>query len=147
MMYNSGETKEGIVVRKWIALAVIAVLMGCVLLPNASFTEDRDTILLARAIYALARNDSYDAKLAVGTVAMNRVDSVWFPDTLSGVLNQQHQFPIGSRYDADSLSAAHAVLAGRRTLSPAAVYYQVMSASAPRDDVPLATIGRISFYG
>ena len=133
--------------RKWLALAVLAALMCCVLMPHASFTEDRDTILLARAIYALAKNESYEAKLALGTVAMNRVDSVWFPDTLSGVLNQQHQFPVGSRYDADSLSAAHAVLSGRRTLAPAAVYYQSPAAAAPRADAPLATVGGFAFYG
>ena len=133
--------------RKWIALAVLAALMCCVWMPDASFTEDRDTILLARAIYALTKNESYEAKLAVGTVAMNRMDSVWFPDSLSGVLNQQHQFPVGSRYDADSLAAAHAVLSGRRALSPAAVYYQSPAASAPRADAPLATVGGFAFYG
>ena len=133
--------------RKWMALAVAAVLLCCVLTPSASFTEDRDTILLARAIYALAKADSYEAKLALGTVVLNRVDSVWYPDSLSGVLNQQHQFPIGSRYDSDSLSAAHAVLSGRRTLSPAALNYRSASASVPRDDTPLATVGGFHFYG
>ena len=133
--------------RKWIALAVLAALMCCVWMPDASFTEDRDTILLARAIYALAKNESYEAKLAVGTVAMNRMDSVWFPDTLSGVLNQQHQFPIGSRYDADSLSAAHAVLAGKRVLSADALYYRAAAASVPGGESPLATVGGFAFYG
>lgn len=133
--------------RKWVALAVLAALLCCVLSPSVSFTEDRDTVLLARAIYALAKNGSYDAKLAVGTVAMNRVESVWFPDTLNGVLNEQHQFPIGSRYDADSLAAAHAVLAGRRALSAAAVYYQAPNASNPRQDAPLADVDGYTFYG
>ena len=132
--------------RKWIALAVLAALMCCVWMPDASFTEDRDTILLARAIYALTKNESYEAKLAVGTVAMNRMDSVWFPDTLSGVLNQQHQFPIGNRYDAESLSAAHAVLSGRRALGADALWYQSLGASQPRQDAPLATVGGYAFY-
>lgn len=132
--------------RKWIALAALAALLCCVLAPGVSFTEDKDTVLLARAIYAVAKNASYDAKLAVGTVAMNRLDSAWFPDTLGGVLNEQHQFPIGSRYDADSLSAAHAVLAGRRALSAGAVYYQAPNASNPRPDAPVATVDGYSFY-
>jgi spore germination cell wall hydrolase CwlJ-like protein len=133
--------------RKWIALAVLAALMCCVWMPDASFTEDRDTILLAQAIYALTKNESYEAKLAVGTVAMNRMDSVWFPDSLSGVLNQQHQFPIGSRYDADSLSAAHAVLAGKRVLSADALYYRAAAAAVPGGERPLATVGGFAFYG
>ena len=132
--------------RKWIALLALAALLACALVPNVSFTEDRNTVLLARAIYALARNDSYDAKLAIGTVAMNRLDSVWFADDLGGVLNEQHQFPIGSRYDAESLAAAHAVLSGRRTLDADALYYQSLNATQRRPDAPLATVGSFAFY-
>ena len=133
--------------RKWIALLALAALLACALVPNVSFTEDKNTVLLARAIYALARNDSYDAKLAIGTVAMNRLDSPWFADTLGEVLNEQHQFPIGSRYDAESLRAAHAVLSGRRALGPEALYYQSLAASQPRSDAPLAVVGGFAFYG
>ena len=132
--------------RKWIALVAALALLACVLAPGVSFTEDRDTVLLARAIYALARNDSYDAKLAIGTVAMNRLDSVWFADSLNGVLNEQHQFPIGSRYDSECLAAAHAVLSGRRSLAANALYYQSLSASEPRTDKPLAVVGNFAFY-
>ncbi|MBR3272816.1 MAG: cell wall hydrolase [Clostridia bacterium] len=132
--------------RKWIAIIAVAALLACALVPGVSFTEDRDTVLLARAIYALARDASYDAKLAIGTVAMNRRDSVWFDDTLDGVLNEQHQFPIGSRYDAQSLAAAHEVLSGRRTLDADALYYQSPAASRPRDDSPIAEVGGFRFY-
>ena len=132
--------------RKWIALLAVMALLGCVLVPGVSFTEDRNTVLLARAIYALARDASYDAKLAIGSLAMNRMDSVWFDDTLEGVLNEQHQFPIGSRYDSECLEAAHAVLSGRRTLGADALYYQSLTASQPRTDAPLAVVGGYAFY-
>ena len=132
--------------RKWIAIIAVMALLACALIPGVSFTEDRNTVLLARAIYALARDASYDAKLAIGTVAMNRMDSVWFDDTLDGVLNEQHQFPIGSRYDADSLAAAHEVLSGRRTLSADALYYQSPAASHPRDAKPVAEVEGFRFY-
>ncbi len=132
--------------RKWIAILAVAALLACALVPGVSFTEDRNTVLLARAIYALARDASYDAKLAIGTLAMNRMDSVWFDDTLDGVLNEQHQFPIGSRYDADSLAAAHELLSGRRTLRADALYYQIPTASQPRGDKPLAEVGGFRFY-
>jgi len=132
--------------KKWIALLAILILGACILTPKPGFTEDRDTVLLARAIYALARDDSYDAKLAIGTVAMNRVANPWFGDSLGEVLNEQHQFPIGSRYDADSLSAAHDVLAGRRALPAGALYYQTDNASEPRKDKPVEKIGNFAFY-
>jgi len=128
-------------------MLALAALLACALVPNVSFTEDKNTVLLARAIYALARNDSYDAKLAIGTVAMNRLDSVWFADDLGGVLNEQHQFPIGSRYDAESLRAAHAVLSGKRVLGPEALHYQSLAASQPRSGDPLAVVGGFAFYG
>lgn len=132
--------------RKWIALIAMVILGICVFVPKPGFTEDKDTVLLAKAIYALARDDSYDAKLAIGTVAMNRVENPWFADSLGAVLNEQHQFPIGTRYDADSLAAAHDVLAGRRALPAGALYYQAASASEPRQDAPVRTVGRFAFY-
>lgn len=132
--------------KRWIAFAAILILGACILIPKPGFTEDKDTVLLARAVYALARDDSYDAKLAIATVAMNRVDNPWFANSLGEVLNEQHQFAIGSRYDADSLAAAHAVLSGRRTLSAAALYYQASDAAEPRRDAPVKTVGRFAFY-
>ena len=132
--------------KRWIALVALVAALGCALLPRTGFTEDRDTVLLARAIYALAREESYETKLAIGSLAMNRVDSPWYADTLGGVLNAQHQFPIGKRYDAASLSAAHDVLSGRRVLSPDAVCYQSADVAEPRIDAPIKTVGSYSFY-
>ena len=132
--------------RKWIAILAVMALLGCALVPGVSFTEDRSTVLLARAIYALGKNEPYETKLALGSLAMNRMDSVWFDDTLEGVLNEQHQFPIGSRYDAESLSAAHEVLSGRRTLSAEALYYQIPTATQPREDRPVAEVEGFRFY-
>ena len=132
--------------RKWIAALAALAVLTCVLLPGVSYTEDEDTVLLARAIYALARGESYETKLAIGTVAMNRIESAWFEDTLNEVLTEQHQFPIGSRYDDDSLAAAHDVLSGRRALARDALYYQSLAASHPRADAPVAVIGGYAFY-
>ena len=48
--------------------------------------------LLARLIYAEARGESYKGKVAVGAVALNRVRSSQFPNTLSGVVYQKNAF-------------------------------------------------------
>jgi len=132
--------------KRWIALLALLAALGCALAPHAAFTEDRDTVRLAQAIYALARGESYEAKLAIGTVAVNRVASPWYADTLGGVLDAQHQFPAGSRYDAESLAAAHDVLSGRRALPAGALAYQSAGATEPRTDAPLATVGGFNFY-
>ncbi len=132
--------------RRWLALAVLTALVVC-MLPNISFTEDRDTVLLARTIYALGKNESYETKLALGTVVVNRVKNAWFADSLAEVLTEQHQFPAGSRYDSESLDAAHAVLSGKRALDASALYYQPVDASEPWDDTfYLETVGGYRFF-
>ena len=133
--------------RKWTILAAVIVLLACLLIPSVSFTEDRDTVLLARTIYALARNESYETKLALGTVAMNRVENAWFANDLGDVLEEQHQFPTGTRYDADSLKAAHAVLSGTRALPASALYYQPTDASnAWSSEALVRVVGGYGFY-
>jgi len=133
--------------RKIVALMALAVVLVVAFVPSVSFTEDRDTVLLAKTIYALGKNESYETKLALGTVVMNRVENGWFADTLGEVLEEQHQFPAGSRYDADSLKAAHAVLSGERALSEAALYYQPLDAAQPWDSAALVkTMGGYGFY-
>lgn len=117
--------------RKLIAALVMLVLLACMFIPSVSFTEDKDTVLLARTIYALGKDESYQTKLALGSVVMNRIENGWFADCLGDVLNDQQQFPSGNRYDDDSLRAAHDVLSGKRTLSEDALYYQAADASNP----------------
>ena len=133
--------------RKLTALVAVAALLACVLVPSVSFTEDRDTVLLARTIYTLGKGESYETKLAIGTVVMNRVENVWFADTLGEVLEEQQQFPAGSRYDDDSLRAAHEVLSGVRTLDGSALYYQPKNASEPWSVSELVgSVGGYNFY-
>jgi len=133
--------------RKWVALAALVAVLACMMIPTVSFTEDRDTVLLAQTIYALGRRESYETKLALGTVVMNRVENVWFADTLGEVLEEQHQFPAGSRYDDESLRAAHAVLSGTRALEASALYYQPLDAAESwGSEMLVATVGGYAFY-
>ena len=129
-------------------LLFLAAVCICVMIPSThSYTEDTATVRLAQTIYAIAGNEDYDTMLAVGTVIMNRVDSPWYPNTLDGVLTQQQQFPCGTRYDADSLAAAHEVLAGERTLTADAIAFQAKDASAPRGDADkCGESGNYNFY-
>lgn len=133
--------------RKLIAAAIMLALLACTFIPSVSFTEDRDTILLARTIYALGKEESYSTKLALGSVVMNRVENDWFADTLGDVLTDQQQFPSGSRYDDESLRAAHDVLSGKRTLPENALYYQAADASAPWGNAhQVDSEGNYNFY-
>ncbi len=102
--------------------------------------------MLARVIYALAKSESYETKLALGTVVMNRVENAWFDNSVVEVLGEQQQFPCGEKYDDESLNAAHAVLTGTRTLSESALYYQATDSEHLRTDTPLETVGGYAFY-
>lgn len=51
-----------------------------------------DTRLLAALIYCEAGRESYEGKLAVGAVVMNRVRSGAYPNTISGVIYASGQF-------------------------------------------------------
>ena len=133
--------------RRWLALACLALAAALLLLiPGRSYTEDEEATLLARAIYAMAGQSDYGAKLAAGSVAMNRVRSARFGDTLDEVLNEQHQFPIGRRYDADSLAAAHEVMSGRRTLSGDVLYFHPTDAAEPWPIAPVTSAGNYDYF-
>ena len=133
--------------RKIAAVLIVLALLACALIPSIAFTEDRDTVLLARTLYALGKNESYETKLALGRGVMNRVENPWFADTLGEVLRDQQQFPAGSRYDDESLQAAHAVLTGERTLDADALYYQAADASESWGETNrIASAGNYNFY-
>lgn len=133
--------------RRWIAAALMLCMAACLFVPSVRFTEDRDTVLLAKTIYALGKNESYETKLALGTVVMNRVENPWFEDDVGGVLREQQQFPSGERYDDESLRAAHEVLSGKRTLRSDALYYHAADASDSWGETGcIATVGNYGFY-
>lgn len=108
--------------RMLMPLLAATLLCAIVLLPVNSSTEDTETTMLAQTIYAMARDEDYDTQLAIGSLIMNRLVNDDFPDTLEGVLSQQHQFPRGLEFDEEALRAARDCLSGVRTL-PGYVLY------------------------
>jgi N-acetylmuramoyl-L-alanine amidase len=54
--------------------------------------NDTEYYLLAKIIECEARDESFEGKLAVGLVVMNRVKSPRFPNTIEGVIFQKGQF-------------------------------------------------------
>ncbi len=59
---------------------------------NTSSSYDRNLNLMATAIHAEARGESYSGKVAVGAVILNRVRSSAFPNTIAGVIYQPGAF-------------------------------------------------------
>lgn len=89
-------------------------------------SDASDLAMMAAIIQCEAGGESYEGKLAVGSVVMNRVASSHFPNTVAGVIYQSGQFsPVASgRFasvlaagaDASCKKAAGEVLGGRITI-------------------------------
>ena len=58
-----------------------------------TYTEE-ELDLLARLIYSEGGGESYDTKLKIGSVVMNRVEDPYFPDTIREVIYQESQFSV-----------------------------------------------------
>ncbi len=92
-----------------------------------------DLDLLARLIQAEAPGQPYDAKVAVGAVVVNRVQSGLFAGSISGVINQKingyYQFtPVANGWinnpaDTDAVNAAKEALKGTDPTNGALWYY------------------------
>ena len=111
---------------RWVEGASLALLTKDenVLADGGDFYPGDDLYWLSRIISAEARGESFEGKLAVGTVIMNRKESDEYPDTVYGVIfdrNNGVQFTPtanGTVYqepDEDSVRAAKLCLEGART--------------------------------
>lgn len=91
---------------------------------NIDYTpQEGEAYLLAAIIQCEAEGESYEGKIAVGNVVLNRVASTSFPNTITGVIYQEKQFsPVASgrlayRLEAgvndECIKAANEVLGGK----------------------------------
>ncbi len=118
---------------KRLVVLVLILALGMMCVPLSGNSEGEDTMRLARVLYTLAANEDDDTMMKLGSVVMNRVDSPWYPDSVSGVLAEAQQFPCGSRYDERTLAAARALMSGKRVLPPEAVCYLALDAAEQPD--------------
>lgn len=92
------------------------------------FTQE-DLALLARIIHAEARGESFQGKVAVGAVVLNRMKSPYFPKSLDEVIYQRNQFTpvqdgsINLEPDEQSIKAALAALRGEDPTKGALFFY------------------------
>lgn len=128
---------------------------------DVEFSEE-DVTMLANLIYCEARGESYDGKLAVASVVINRVLSSKYPDSVAGVIYQKSQFaPVTSTknsfvealaYDKAANSngcyqAAREAMSGITNVSNC-VYFQTLAylERVERLHVVRYTIGNHGFY-
>lgn len=92
--------------------------------------------LLARLICAEGQTESYETKLKIGSVVLNRVNDSYFPNTIKEVIYQKNQFSVTTIYrngkpmidhqaDVESLRAAKELLENGSVLPPKVqVFYE-----------------------
>ena len=121
--------------------------------------RDEDLYWLSRIIHAEAQGESYQGKVAVGNVVLNRVKSSEYPNSIYGVIFDKKdgyiQFsPVidGSIYntpDSESINAAKEALSGARPVGDA-LYFLNPSKSTNfwiiESRQHMTTIGKHDFY-
>ncbi len=75
-----------------VALVLYLNITHAATMPNCEHHLDDDRIALACNIYWEARTETYEGRLAVVAVTLNRVASPRYPDTIAEVVWQRRQF-------------------------------------------------------
>lgn len=127
--------------------------------PNRGNYRDEDLYWLSRIIHAEAQGESYQGKVAVGNVIINRVNSGQFPNTIKGVVfDKQHGYtqfsPVidGTIYNspgAESIKAATEVLNGARPVGNALYFLNPRKSTnfwITKNRKYMTTIGLHDFY-
>ncbi|MBU5425352.1 cell wall hydrolase [Tissierella pigra] len=121
--------------------------------------SDEDLLWLARIIEAEASGESYEGKVAVGNVILNRVDSKEFPNTIYGVIFEYYknipQFsPVaeGTIYNKpseESIKAAKDALNGVRPVGNSTYFFNPSKSAGTwivKNKTYVTKIGGHSFY-
>ncbi|MFK8005997.1 MAG: cell wall hydrolase [Saprospiraceae bacterium] len=106
---------------------IVFLFVGLSYLSNAQNYSEVDLVLLTSVINSEAGGESYQEKLRVGNVVLNRVTSKYYPDNIHDVIYQRKQFSgicsalfrfdlDGDRGDLESIKAAKALLDGKKVL-------------------------------
>ena len=134
--------------------AALGVTLSASSSSSARSAVSADQYLLARLVYAEARGESYKGKVAVAAVALNRVRSSSFPNTISGVIYQSNAFEsvsngsINKKPDSDCLRAAREAMNGWDPTGGCLYFYnaaQVSTGSWIKTRTVKTVIGNHSF--
>ena len=119
---------------------------------DVSFTND-EVNLLAALVYCEAGNQSYEGKLAVANVVLNRLNSSQFPNTIKDVIYQKNQFSpassgalakaLSSGVPSDCVKAAKDAMSGNNNVEGFLFFNTVVNTSSVADYVQ---IGDHIFY-
>ncbi len=91
--------------------------------------------MLSRLVHAEAKGESYEGKVAVASVVLNRTDKNGFPDTIRGVIYQKNAFEpvangsINQEPDKESIEAVEEAMSSKDRETEALFFYNPKTAS------------------
>jgi len=141
-------------IKRIITIAIILLTLAGAL--NSSYgVSNQDRQLLYRAVEAEVTGASYEDKLRVANVILNRVNSSVFPNTIRKVIYQKNQFCIvrDNRINTVkvtdiSIKAVDDALAGKWIMSDKVLYFNVrgLNSWASRNKIKWGSDSVHDFY-
>ena len=112
---------------------------------QAYLYNEEDMELMARTVYAEARGENFEGKVAVAQVILNRYESGRFGNSIKRVVFARNQFAVSKKYDDECMAAVEAAV--EEKLHPEDMYYfRVSKKKKWRNFVFYDRIGDHSFY-
>lgn len=113
--------------------------------PAYAYSE-QEKAYIARVVYAEARGEKFEGKVAVAVVVLNRFESGQFGKTVKRVVFSRNQFAVSARYSAECMEAVETAI-DRDDAYPDDMYYFRVSKSKRWRNFDYHTrIGNHSFY-
>ena len=113
--------------------------------PAHIYTE-QEKAYIARVVYAEARGEPFEGKVAVAAVVLNRFESGRFGRTVKKVVFARNQFAVSRRYNAECMAAVNAAIDQRDAFPDDMYYFQVSKSKRWRNFKYYTRIGQHSFY-
>ncbi len=104
--------------------------------PSELYVTDDEVYLMAQTVFAESRSESFQGKVAVASVILNRVKNPNFPHSIEGVIKQKNAFSCvkdGRIYvipDESCYAAVLSALKGNDPTSEAVFYYNPKTATS-----------------
>ncbi len=108
--------------------------------------SDEEKAYVARVVYAEARGEIFDGKVAVAAVVLNRFESGRFGKTVKKVVFARNQFAVSKKYSAECMAAVEAAIEQSDAYPDDMYYFRVSKSKKWRNFDYYTRIGNHSFY-
>jgi N-acetylmuramoyl-L-alanine amidase len=108
--------------------------------------SEQEKAYIARVVYAEARGETFEGKVAVAAVVLNRFESGQFGSTVKRVVFARNQFAVSRRYNDECMIAVMAAIDQRDAFPDDMYYFQASKRKHWRSFEYYTRIGNHSFY-